>query len=130
VLEVFREVTAIRNAGAAVFFCLSITMPFQCYTYEDQTMGFANESTNIPVFAQTLQAFIFIIKMMPFLITLLVLCLSHGVPANVFGTTPYTDDVWHDSPQKIPGKIQFAYTDKGGQNISFHTYEDHNFGSW
>ena len=26
---------------------------------------------------------------------------------------PYTDDVWKDSPQVIPGRLQFAYVDKG-----------------
>jgi hypothetical protein len=36
---------------------------------------------------------------------------------------PYTDEVWKDSPQKIPGRLQFAYADKG-QDVGFHVKGD------
>jgi len=34
-------------------------------------------------------------------------------PQGIIETTPYTDERWTDSPQKIPGRLWFAYADKG-----------------
>lgn len=33
-------------------------------------------------------------------------------PEGVIETTPYTDARWTESPQKIPGRLWFAYADK------------------
>lgn len=39
--------------------------------------------------------------------------LSIPTAQGTIETTPYTDARWTDSPQKIPGRLWFAYCDKG-----------------
>ena len=42
---------------------------------------------------------------------------------------PYTDDRFHDSPQRIPGKVYCAYYDRGGEGIAYHDTDTKNNGS-
>ena len=42
---------------------------------------------------------------------------------------PYTDDHFHDSPQKIPGKVYCAYYDRGGEGVTYHDTDVKNNGS-
>jgi hypothetical protein len=43
--------------------------------------------------------------------------------------TPYTDDHFHDAPQKIPGKVYCAYYDRGGEGVAYHDTDAKNNGS-
>lgn len=49
-------------------------------------------------------------------------------PAHYKGT-PYTDDHFHDGPQKIPGKVYCAYYDRGGEGVAYHDMDTKNNGS-
>lgn len=42
---------------------------------------------------------------------------------------PFTDSRYHDGPQKIPGKVQCAYYDRGGEGIAYHDADARNNGS-
>src|ERR1700759_2918352 len=43
--------------------------------------------------------------------------------------TPYHDSRWTGSPQVIPGRVQCAYFDAGGEGISYHDSDAKNHGS-
>lgn len=43
--------------------------------------------------------------------------------------TPYQDSRYHDSPQKIPGKVYCAYYDLGGEGVAYHDSDAKNNGS-
>lgn len=42
---------------------------------------------------------------------------------------PYQDSRYHDSPQKIPGKVYCAYYDSGGEGVAYHDSDAKNNGS-
>jgi hypothetical protein len=42
---------------------------------------------------------------------------------------PYDDAVYHGGPQKIPGRIQCAYYDLGGEGVAYHDLDAVNHGS-
>src|ERR1700743_2194976 len=43
--------------------------------------------------------------------------------------TPFHDSVYHGGPQKIPGRVQCAYYDLGGEGIAYHDSDAKNNGS-
>src|ERR1017187_3331553 len=42
---------------------------------------------------------------------------------------PYQDSVYHGGPQKIPGRVQCAYYDFGGEGVAYHNKDTKNHGS-
>jgi hypothetical protein len=42
---------------------------------------------------------------------------------------PFQDSVYHGGPQKIPGRVQCAYYDLGGEGIAYHDTDAKNNGS-
>lgn len=49
-------------------------------------------------------------------------------PRNYRGT-PYQDSRYQGGAQKIPGKVQCAYYDRGGEGIAYHDLDARNHGS-
>jgi lipocalin len=43
--------------------------------------------------------------------------------------TPYEDSRYPSGAQKIPGKVQCAYYDRGGEGIAYHDSDSKNSGS-
>lgn len=43
--------------------------------------------------------------------------------------TPYHDVRYHDGPQKIPGRVECAYYDLGGEGVAYHDVDAKNNGS-
>ena len=43
--------------------------------------------------------------------------------------TPYTDDSFHEAPQRIPGRVYCAYFDRGGEGVAYHDSDAKNNGS-
>ncbi len=43
--------------------------------------------------------------------------------------TPYEDSRYHDGAQKIPGKLDCAYYDRGGEGVAYHDSDAKNNGS-
>jgi hypothetical protein len=66
---------------------------------------------------------------------LIVLCTEHlaGVSQKDFlrnyKGTPYRDSRHQSGPQEIPGKVQCAYYDFGGEGIAYHDFDTKNNGS-
>jgi hypothetical protein len=52
---------------------------------------------------------------------------SDGAPG--YGGLPYHDSVYKGGPQTIPGRVQCAYFDLGGEGVAYHTAEKRNHGS-
>ncbi len=48
---------------------------------------------------------------------------------NEYKGTPFHDSVYQDGPQKIPGRVQCAYYDFGGEGIAYHDSDAINSGS-
>jgi hypothetical protein len=46
-----------------------------------------------------------------------------------YGGVPYHDNMYHDGPQKIPGRVLCAYYDLGGEGIAYHDSDPQNRGS-
>jgi hypothetical protein len=70
---------------------------------------------------------------MKLLICLTMTCLATGsasaqMPANYQGT-PYTDTRHTAAPQKIPGQIDCAFYDAGGEGVAYHDSDAKNNGS-
>jgi hypothetical protein len=42
---------------------------------------------------------------------------------------PFEDTVYHDGAQKIPGRVECAYYDFGGEGVAYHTEDTKNKGS-
>src|SRR5271156_5670579 len=42
---------------------------------------------------------------------------------------PFHDSVYHGGPQKIPGRVQCAYYDLGGEGVAYHDADATNHGS-
>ena len=43
--------------------------------------------------------------------------------------TPYQDSRYQGGPQKIPGKVQCAYYNRGGEGVAYHDFDAKNNGS-
>jgi hypothetical protein len=52
---------------------------------------------------------------------------SDGVPG--YAGVPYHDSVYGGGPQGIPGRVQCAYYDLGGEGVAYHTPDQRNKGS-
>jgi hypothetical protein len=46
-----------------------------------------------------------------------------------YAGVPYHDSVYHDGPQKIPGRVLCAYYDLGGEGVAYHDTDAQNHGS-
>jgi hypothetical protein len=53
---------------------------------------------------------------------------SAALPAGYEGK-PFADSVYHGGPQAIPGKVQCAYYDLGGEGVAYHNADTKNRGS-
>jgi hypothetical protein len=64
-----------------------------------------------------------------------ILLASLGLPAvasdkiSHYRGTPFHDSVYHGGPQTIPGRVQCAYYDLGGEGIAYHDADAKNNGS-
>jgi len=58
-------------------------------------------------------------------------CASPGASPQMSGYkgTPFHDSVYHGGPQKIPGGVQCAYYDLGGEGVAYHDSDTTNSGS-
>jgi hypothetical protein len=54
-------------------------------------------------------------------------CASPGLKG--YQGTPFHDSVYHGGPQKIPGRVQCAYYDLGGEGVAYHDTDAKNNGS-
>jgi len=59
------------------------------------------------------------------------LCLSAVAPGKTghYRGKPFHDSVYHGGPQGIPGRVQCAYYDLGGEGIAYHDADVKNNGS-
>ena len=64
---------------------------------------------------------------------LFVFMLANGAPKKdylkSYKGTPYQDAHYSGGPQKIPGKVQCAYYDRGGEGVAYHDSDAKNNGS-
>jgi hypothetical protein len=68
----------------------------------------------------------------PFGIITIMICFASCNSKNRLGTykgTPYKDNFYLGSPQKVPGKLQAEYYDFGGEGVAFHDSDSVNSGS-
>ena len=72
------------------------------------------------------------------LICVAVSALIITIPANssskkrflkTYKGTPYEDARYHGGPQKIPGRVECAYYDRGGEGVAYHDADAKNNGS-
>jgi hypothetical protein len=58
-------------------------------------------------------------------------CASPGASPQMNGYkgTPFHDSVYSGGPQKIPGRVQCAYYDLGGEGVAYHNKDTKNHGS-
>jgi hypothetical protein len=57
---------------------------------------------------------------------------ASGVTAGGVGHykgKPFEDSVYHGGAQKIPGRVECAYYDLGGEGVAYHTADTVNYGS-
>lgn len=54
-------------------------------------------------------------------------CASAGLEG--YRGTPFHDSAYHGGPQKIPGRVQCAYYDFGGEGVAYHNTDSVNHGS-
>jgi hypothetical protein len=66
---------------------------------------------------------------MRFFISLLVPGVAIALAGFAQSGQPFHDAVYHGGPQKIPGRVQCAYYDFGGEGVAFHTENTKNKGS-
>jgi hypothetical protein len=66
---------------------------------------------------------------MRFLISLLVPGVAIALAGCVHPGQPFHDAVYPGGPQKIPGRVQCAYYDFGGEGVAYHTENTKNKGS-
>src|SRR5579871_2014004 len=66
---------------------------------------------------------------MRFFISLLALGVAIALAGCIHSGQPFHDTVFHDGPQKIPGRVQCAYYDLGGEGVAYHTEDKRNKGS-
>src|SRR5580700_5082858 len=53
---------------------------------------------------------------------------SDGSPP-VYAGVPFHDSAYNGGPQRIPGRVQCAYFDLGGEGVAYHTKDTRNQGS-
>src|SRR5260370_14851724 len=58
----------------------------------------------------------------------LVLCSNAELPPGYKGK-PFQDTVYTAGPQNIPGRVECAYYDLGGEGVAYHDTEPTNHGS-
>ena len=66
------------------------------------------------------------------LVTFLTLAANSAPKENFLKTyqgTSFEDSHSHGGPQKIPGRLQCAYYDRGGEGVAYHDSDAKNFGS-
>jgi hypothetical protein len=66
---------------------------------------------------------------MRFFISLLAPGVAIALGGCVHSGQPFHDAVYHGGPQKIPGRVQCAYYDFGGEGVAYHTEDTKNKGS-
>jgi hypothetical protein len=54
---------------------------------------------------------------------------SADEPSHVYHGTPYHDSVYKGGPQPVPGRVECAYYDLGGEGVAFHNTDTRNKGS-
>ena len=57
------------------------------------------------------------------------LCASQTSYPNNYKGSPYQDTRYHSGPQKIPGRVECAYYDGGGEGVAYHDSDAKNNGS-
>ena len=57
------------------------------------------------------------------------ICASQTNYLKTYKGTPYQDTRHQTGPQKIPGKVECAYYDRGGEGIAYHDSDSKNSGS-
>ena len=73
--------------------------------------------------------FVFSLSIFAALIAVLNLAGCASSPLRGYQGRPYYDRVYHDSPQIIPGLVQCAFYDLGGEGIAYHDTDATNHGS-
>ena len=63
------------------------------------------------------------------LVTASAICAAQKDYLKDYKGTPYEDGRYHGGAQKIPGKVQCAYYDRGGEGIAYHDSDSKNSGS-
>lgn len=63
------------------------------------------------------------------LVTFLSVASQAGNYVRTYHGTPYRDSRYHAGPQKIPGRIECAYYDLGGEGVAYHDSDAKNNGS-
>jgi hypothetical protein len=63
------------------------------------------------------------------LVTASAICAAQTDYLKSYKGTPYEDSRYHGGAQKIPGKVQCAYYDRGGEGIAYHDSDSKNSGS-
>ncbi len=58
-----------------------------------------------------------------------VFCASKSAYPKNYKGTPYRDARYHAGPQKIPGHVDCAYYDRGGEGVAYHDTDAKNSGS-
>jgi hypothetical protein len=56
-------------------------------------------------------------------------CAAQADYLKSYKGTPYEDSRYHDGAQRIPGKVQCAYYDRGGEGVAYHDSDSKNSGS-
>ena len=54
---------------------------------------------------------------------------SHKNFLKTYKGTPYQDGRYHEGAQKIPGRVECAYYDRGGEGVAYHDSDSKNSGS-
>jgi hypothetical protein len=56
-------------------------------------------------------------------------CLAAAAQEKGYRGEPFHDSMYHDGAQKIPGRVQCAYYDLGGEGVAYHDTDANNNGS-
>jgi hypothetical protein len=68
-------------------------------------------------------------KFISIVAALLVCCLAAPGQEQHYRGSPFHDSRYHAGPQKIPGRVQCAYYDLGGEGVAYHDADAKNQGS-
>jgi len=63
------------------------------------------------------------------LLTASAICAPKTHYSKHYKGTPFEDSRYRDGAQKIPGKVQCAYYDRGGEGVAYHDFDAKNNGS-
>jgi hypothetical protein len=80
------------------------------------------------VTAATLRSCLRVLAWLVFVATA-ALCAAQTNHLKNYKGTPYQDTRYHAGPQKIPGRVECAYYDRGGEGIAYHDADAKNNGS-